>query len=233
MNPIGRISRKDRTKKGLGSLRRGDREAEGAALEMPCTVTRTEGSNPSLSAVERTPGGRPFGRRRAVAAGRAPGRGQDSLPSFPAAHGRIIAARVPRVASREPAQALRQPAEQPVFPQALDHVSAAARLEAAGVAQHRAERALVDPDQPEQQADRQALGPSQHVAQRTGAIMAEPPAAYGLRPLIRRSRARASSGQRSPDLGEPRAPDAAARRSGRARPAARPWTGGTPRGSAA
>ena len=30
--------------------RRGDREAEGAALEMPCTVTRTEGSNPSLSA---------------------------------------------------------------------------------------------------------------------------------------------------------------------------------------
>ena len=32
------------------SCGRGDREAEGAALEMPCTLTRTEGSNPSLSA---------------------------------------------------------------------------------------------------------------------------------------------------------------------------------------
>ena len=30
--------------------RRGDREAEGAALEMPCTVTGTAGSNPALSA---------------------------------------------------------------------------------------------------------------------------------------------------------------------------------------
>jgi hypothetical protein len=38
--------------------RRGDREAEGAALEMPCTVTRTVGSNPTLSACERGPGGK-------------------------------------------------------------------------------------------------------------------------------------------------------------------------------
>ncbi len=35
---------------GVRILRRGDRAADGAALEMPCTVTRTEGSNPSLSA---------------------------------------------------------------------------------------------------------------------------------------------------------------------------------------
>ena len=33
------------------TIRRGDREAEGAALEMPCTVTRTVGSNPTLSAL--------------------------------------------------------------------------------------------------------------------------------------------------------------------------------------
>ena len=32
-------------------IRRGDREADGARLLSECTLTRTEGSNPSLSAI--------------------------------------------------------------------------------------------------------------------------------------------------------------------------------------
>ena len=43
---------KGRPDKRLGQ-RRGDREAEGAALEMPCGVTATAGSNPALSAKNR------------------------------------------------------------------------------------------------------------------------------------------------------------------------------------
>ena len=45
----GKVSCKRRNYKRL-QKRRGDREAEGAALEMPCTGNCTEGSNPSLSA---------------------------------------------------------------------------------------------------------------------------------------------------------------------------------------
>ena len=45
----GDLDPKQWQKKSLGQ-RRGDREADGAALEMPCTVTRTAGSNPALSA---------------------------------------------------------------------------------------------------------------------------------------------------------------------------------------
>src|SRR3954471_15790673 len=45
-----RSCRKVKIFQGFPYFRRGDREAEGAALEMPCTVTGTAGSNPALSA---------------------------------------------------------------------------------------------------------------------------------------------------------------------------------------
>lgn len=63
---------------------RGDREAEGAALEMPCTVTRTAGSNPALSAFEEKSGSkksvprgrRTFGNVRGTRVGRGDGMGK-------------------------------------------------------------------------------------------------------------------------------------------------------------
>ena len=49
-------------------------------------------------------------------------------------------------------QAFGQAEQEAVFPQGLDHVAAATGLEAADVAQQRAERDLVDADQPDQDA---------------------------------------------------------------------------------
>ena len=68
--------------------------------------------------------------------------------------GRVIAAGVPGMAAANPKDSLAQPPEQAVLPESLDHVPATARLEPAGLAEHRAEGVLIDPDRPDQEPDR-------------------------------------------------------------------------------
>ena len=53
--PLGTVG-SNPTLSAIRDIRRDDREAEGARLEIVCALTGTEGSNPSLSAIRFFPG---------------------------------------------------------------------------------------------------------------------------------------------------------------------------------